>query len=50
MSQKDSYCCYILANNLNNRTYCGITNDFHHRFRAHSKLIKGGAKATSMLA
>lgn len=44
------YCCYILANNLNNQTYCGITNDFLHRFRAHCKLIKGGALRTSLLS
>lgn len=45
-----NYSCYILANNLNCCTYVGITNDFHHRFRAHSGLIKGGALRTKMLA
>lgn len=50
MSNEKTYCCYLLANNLNCRSYCGITLDFRRRFRQHSKLLKGGARATSMLS
>lgn len=28
------------------RTYCGVTNDWPHRFRQHNGEIKGGASAT----
>lgn len=43
------YCCYLLANNLNKRTYVGVTINMRKRFRQHSKIIKQGAKYTSML-
>lgn len=29
------------------RTYCGVTNDWPHRFRQHNGELKGGARATS---
>lgn len=37
---------YILISQNKQRTYCGITTDFIHRFRQHLGLIKGGAHYT----
>lgn len=40
------YYCYILTNNINNRTYNGSTNNLHRRIRQHNGMIVGGAHAT----
>jgi predicted GIY-YIG superfamily endonuclease len=39
---------YILISQNEQRTYCGITTDFIHRFRQHLGLIKGGARYTKI--
>lgn len=39
--------CYILKNN--NRTYIGYTIDPKRRINQHNGILKGGAKATSIL-
>jgi predicted GIY-YIG superfamily endonuclease len=49
LSTTKQWCCYILANNLNNKSYVGASNFYYRRFRAHSGLVKGGAHQTSLL-
>ena len=39
---------YLLENEINNRTYLGVTNNTKRRIRQHNGEIKGGAKATRM--
>ena len=42
-----SYKCYIIFND--NYSYVGITNNLNRRLRQHNKVIKGGAKYTSLI-
>jgi len=39
--------CYILYDELSNKTYVGYTNNPERRIRQHNGLIKGGAKYTT---
>lgn len=39
--------CYILKNDLNNRTYNGYTNNLTRRLRQHNGEIVGGARQTA---
>jgi predicted GIY-YIG superfamily endonuclease len=39
--------CYILFNELNNKTYNGYTVNLNRRIRQHNGEIKGGAKYTT---
>lgn len=41
------YNCYILTNEIDNKTYIGMTNDIQNRIRRHNQVIKGGAKYTT---
>lgn len=41
------YYVYLLQSTINNRTYCGSTNNLDKRLRQHNGEIKGGAKSTS---
>ena len=41
------YCVYILKSN-NNRSYIGMTNDFLRRWLQHNRILKGGAKYTTL--
>jgi len=41
------YVCYLIASEVSNRTYIGITTDLHRRIRQHNSIIKGGAKSTA---
>lgn len=46
-----SWYCYILRStnqNFKNRTYVGSTNNPDRRLKQHNRIIKGGAKATSI--
>jgi predicted GIY-YIG superfamily endonuclease len=38
--------CYILFNDVNNKTYVGYTTNLQRRIRQHNGEIKGGAKYT----
>tara|TARA_B100001093_G_scaffold452553_1_gene460676 strand:+ start:35 stop:493 length:459 start_codon:yes stop_codon:yes gene_type:complete len=42
------YCCYLIINSSNFKTYIGSTNNLTRRLKQHNKVIKGGAKYTSM--
>lgn len=42
----NNYCVYLLTNNINNRTYIGITNNITRRLRQHNGELVGGAKYT----
>jgi len=42
-----NHCCYILFNDVNNKTYNGYTNNSERRLRQHNGEIKGGAKYTT---
>jgi len=37
---------YLLKNN--NKSYIGYTNDFFRRWKQHNRILKGGAKYTTM--
>ena len=40
------YLVYIIQSN--NRSYIGMTNDFLKRWKQHNRMLKGGARYTSM--
>lgn len=41
------YMLYLLQNDVNGRTYLGVTNNINRRLRQHNGIIKGGAKYTT---
>lgn len=41
------YCCYLIINSSNFKTYIGSTNNLERRLKQHNKIIKGGAKYTT---
>jgi predicted GIY-YIG superfamily endonuclease len=41
------YCCYLIINSANFKTYIGSTNNLERRLKQHNKIIKGGAKYTT---
>lgn len=43
---QNNYIVYLLINNINNRTYLGITNNPDRRIKQHNGILKGGAKYT----
>lgn len=40
------WCCYLLTDRTERRTYIGATVDLPHRLRQHNQLIRGGARST----
>ena len=42
------YVVYLLYNDKNNNTYIGITNNPDRRIRQHNRIIKGGARYTTL--
>jgi hypothetical protein len=43
-----SYCVYLLANLVNNRTYVGCTHNLPQRLRRHNGELVGGARQTRL--
>ena len=43
-----NYVVYLLYNDSNNNTYIGITNNPSRRIRQHNRIIKGGARYTTL--
>jgi putative endonuclease len=40
------YYCYLLINDLKNKSYVGKTNNIERRIKQHNGILNGGAKAT----
>lgn len=43
----NNYLIYLLENNVNKKTYVGITNNLERRIKQHNNILKGGAKYTT---
>jgi predicted GIY-YIG superfamily endonuclease len=48
MENKDNYIIYLIINNINKKTYVGITNHPERRIKQHNGYLSGGAKYTTM--
>lgn len=42
-----NWCLYLLENNVNKKTYLGVSTNIQRRLRQHNNEIKGGAKYTT---
>lgn len=48
VDESTRHLCYILFNDLTNKTYNGYTVNLERRLRQHNSIIKGGARATTV--
>lgn len=42
-----NWCLYLLENDVNKKTYLGVSTNIQRRLRQHNNEIKGGAKYTT---
>lgn len=42
-----NWCLYLLENDVNKKTYLGVSTNIERRLRQHNNEIKGGAKYTT---
>lgn len=46
-NQNRNWCLYLLENDVNKKTYLGVSTNIERRLRQHNNEIKGGAKYTT---